>query len=265
MCCLLLVGCGETLPAATDDLSVPQPMVDAGGATDTGGPADLTPPGPCPDKMALVPLDGGSACIDKYEGALVEITDGGEKPFPHFSTLMGKTVRAVPADGIEPQGYISQVEAQAACMRSGKRLCTLPEWMAACQGPMVTTYPYGNTYVQGRCNEGRATNPVNDCFGNGAGVFTYANMNDPCCDMQANGIAKGGAFAQCVSAYGVFDMHGNRHEWIDATAASGNGIFKGGFFVDAKLNFPGCNYRTIAHAKSYHDYSTGFRCCANPR
>jgi hypothetical protein len=35
----------------------------------------------------------------------------------------------------------------------------------------------------------------------------------------------------------------------------------GGFFVDAKLNGPGCTYRTTAHAKTYHDYSTGFRCC----
>ena len=43
------------------------------------------------------------------------------------------------------------------------------------------------------------------------------------------------------------------------------GIFKGGFFVDAKLNGPGCLYATTAHAQSYHDYSTGFRCCAEAR
>ena len=27
----------------------------------------------------------------------------------------------------------------------------------------------------------------------------------------------------------------------------------------------GCLYATTAHAQSYHDYSTGFRCCADPR
>ena len=35
--------------------------------------------------------------------------------------------------------------------------------------------------------------------------------------------------------------------------------------VDAKINGPGCEYRTTAHAPSYYDYSTGFRCCADPR
>jgi sulfatase modifying factor 1 len=42
------------------------------------------------------------------------------------------------------------------------------------------------------------------------------------------------------------------------------GTFMGGYFVDAKLNGPGCEYLTTAHAKTYRDYSTGFRCCADP-
>jgi len=166
---------------------------------------------------------------------------------------------------VKPQGYISQVEATAACRRSGKRLCTVDEWMAACQGPQRWTYPYGNTYVAGACNEGRATNPVNECFGSGSNVFTSKNMNDPCCLERPNTVFPGGSFPMCVSAWGVYDLHGSLHEWIDATASTGNGIFKGGFFVDAKLNGPGCTYRTTAHAKSYHDYSTGFRCCADAR
>jgi formylglycine-generating enzyme required for sulfatase activity len=118
--------------------------------------------------------------------------------------------------------------------------------------------------MKGACNEGRATNPVNDCFGPGSGVFTYANMNDPCCEDQPNTVAPGGSFARCVSEAGIYDLHGNLHEWIDATTGSGNGVFKGGFFVDAKLNGAGCLYRTTAHAKTYHDYSIGFRCCAAP-
>ncbi|QXD15378.1 hypothetical protein GQ464_000010 [Rhodocaloribacter litoris] len=27
----------------------------------------------------------------------------------------------------------------------------------------------------------------------------------------------------------------------------------------------GCLYRTTAHGRTYHDYSTGFRCCADAR
>ena len=36
-----------------------------------------------------------------------------------------------------------------------------------------------------------------------------------------------------------------------------------GFYADAKLNGPGCTYATTAHEFTYHDYSTGFRCCAD--
>jgi hypothetical protein len=39
----------------------------------------------------------------------------------------------------------------------------------------------------------------------------------------------------------------------------------GGFFMDTHLNGEGCDYRTTAHDFSYHDYSTGFRCCADAR
>ena len=73
-------------------------------------------------------------------------------------------------------------------------------------------------------------------------------MNSPCCDDQPNTVAPGGAFAMCVSSWGVYDLHGNLHEWIATKAASGNGIFKGGFFVDAKINGAGCTYATTAHA-----------------
>ena len=54
-------------------------------------------------------------------------------------------------------------------------------------------------------------------------------------------------------------MHGNLHEWV----ADVDGTFRGGFYADAVLNGTGCLYRTTAHAASYHDYSTGFRCCAD--
>ena len=254
---LVLLGCGAApgLPdAAPADAAVP---ADA-------APADLSRD-PCPAQMALVAFDGGSVCVDRYEAAVVQVLpDGGEAPWSYYDAVDGQTVRAVVAEGRKPQGYVSGVQAQAACQRSGKRLCTSVEWLAACQGPAGTTYPYGDAYVKGACNEGRATNPVNDCFG-GGNVFTYSNMNSPCCLQQPDTVAAGGAFAKCVSAWGIYDLHGNLHEWVDGTTQTGNGIFRGGFFVDATLNGKGCLYRTTAHAPSYHDYSTGFRCCAAAR
>jgi formylglycine-generating enzyme required for sulfatase activity len=55
-------------------------------------------------------------------------------------------------------------------------------------------------------------------------------------------------------------MMGNLHEWTADPA----GTFRGGFYVDTTINGAGCLYRTTAHVASYWDYSTGFRCCADP-
>ena len=174
----------------------------------------------------------------------------------------------MPAEGKIPQGYISADQAEGACARSGKRLCTLAEWTAACRGQPAhdNLYPYGDTYVAGACNEGRATNPVEDLYGPNA-PFTPSELNDPRCDELPGTVAKGGAFPRCVSFYGAFDMHGNLHEWVrDSTLADPlRGSFMGGYFVDARINGAGCTYRTTAHQNTYHDYSTGFRCCRDAR
>lgn len=132
--------------------------------------------------------------------------------------------------------------------------------MQACRGPMNFTYPYGNTYVRRRCNEGRSVHPVVQFYGTSVGVFTFERMNNPGINMQADTVSPSGAFTGCESPWGVFDMVGNLHEWIADPA----GTFKGGFYVDAEINGHGCLYTTTAHSFSYRDYSTGFRCCDDP-
>ncbi len=219
--------------------------------------------------MALVEAEAGAACIDLYEGALVRVeSDGTETAWPYFTSIDdydASAFRAVPAAGIFPQGYISQVQATAACVASGKRLCTRDEWESACRGrPQHDyVYPYGDTYEPGRCNEGKES-PILELFGPNP-TYSAAELDDPRCDQLEGGLAHGGAYAGCVSAYGAFDMHGNIHEWIADSPAGepANGIFLGGYFVDATENGPGCTYATTAHARTYHDYSTGFRCCAD--
>ncbi len=114
----------------------------------------------------------------------------------------------------------------------------------------------------GACNEGRAENPVIELFGPHAN-FNNTEMNDPRLDQLPNTTAPGGAFARCESQLGAFDMHGNMHEWVSDVSPEGHGQFHGGYFVDAKINGPGCLYVTTAHGFSYHDYSIGFRCCAD--
>jgi sulfatase modifying factor 1 len=220
-----------------------------GGAGSTG----------CPEEMAWVEA---GFCVDRWE-AQVEVLEAGiwnlHSPYETLDSGVGP-IRARSAPGVVPQGYISGLEAREACEGAGKRLCTRAEFRRACQGPEETTYPYGDMYQEGACNEGRPQHPIIELFGSGPGVFNSTNMNDPAVNQLPDSLAATGAYAQCESAEGAFDMSGNLHEWVDED----EGTFCGGFYVDAKINGAGCLYTTTAHGISYHDYSTGFRCCLTP-
>ncbi len=207
----------------------------------------------------MVPVDAtGASCIDRWE-AHVEVQLGpGWSTHSPYDTLDDEVApfRAASAGGVVPQGYISGVQARAACEASGKRLCTATEYRAACRGPDDRVWPYGDTRIPGACNEGRATHPVIELFGPGT-PFDSVHMNDPLLNQLPDSLAKTGSHPQCQSPGGALDLAGNLHEWVDDPG----GTFLGGFYVDAVLNGEGCKYTTTAHAMSYHDYSTGFRCC----
>jgi len=216
-------------------------------------PSDASAQGPCPEEMALVTHDHGRVCVDRYEAAIV-----GWRYSMALDDYDASALRAVPAKGMKPQVNISELQAEAACAASSKRLCTEAEWTAACRGPSKLLYPYGDQYVPGACNEGRPR-PAGVVFGMSGG-----RLDDPRLAEADNGMEPGGAFPKCVSAFGIFDLHGNVHEWVSGSPKAERsrfGVFLGGFFADAKENGQGCLYRTTAHVKEYHDYSTGFRCC----
>jgi sulfatase modifying factor 1 len=219
----------------------------------------------CPDGMALVER---TYCIDKWEAYVVELdANGAERPHSPFYVVDGLNVRAKTAPNVTPQGYISQVQASKACKNAGKRLCARAEFELACKGPSTANwYPYGGqTKKPGYCNEGKGST-VARFFGSDSSKWTYANFNDPKLNQWEGGLAKTGAHPRCVSPYGVFDCVGNLHEWDDDPAdARGRGRFRGGFYGDAEINGHGCLYVTSAHELTYHDYSTGFRCCADPK
>ncbi len=215
----------------------------------------------CPNGMAHI--DG--YCIDRYEAYVVEL-DASEHESAHspYLPVDGLRVRAKVADGVLPQGYISQVQAKAACENAGKRLCTAPELSLACRGPNHSaTYPYGGNKRQaGKCNEGKGS-AVSVVFGSAAN-YGNVQLNDPRLNQWPGGLAKTGAYADSVSPFGVYDLVGNLHEWSAEVAPNGHGFFHGGFYGDAEVNGSGCDYVTKAHSASYHDYSTGFRCCSDP-
>jgi sulfatase modifying factor 1 len=237
-------------------------------------PPPVKPLPPCPDEMAEVPGEAGSFCIDRYEAALMRKTAGGQStPWPSNVPVDGSEseMLAVSHADQKPQGYISGAQAALACANAGKRLCAPGEWKAACRGPEHTRYPYGNTRQAGLCNDrfDKPTgHPVTRLFkqtqvrgDKPAKMWSPAFMNDPRLHELSDTVKPTGAYSKCTNGYGVFDMVGNLHEWV----ADPKGTFMGGFFMDTRLNGEGCDYRTTAHDFGYHDYSTGFRCCADAR
>lgn len=227
-----------------DPDAMPQPNVGLSEAAGVGG---------CPDGMIRV----SDFCIDRYEASLVDDATGA--PWSPYINPGDAVVRAVSLEGAVPQGYISGDQAAAACARAGKRLCTDAEWLRACQGPGGSTYPYGNVRMDGVCNDARAVHPAVEYFMSSEDwVFTM--LGHPCINQLDEGLAPTGSHTGCNTAEGAFDMMGNLHEWTADPA----GTFRGGFYVDTVRNGNGCLYRTTAHTTPYWDYSTGFRCCADP-
>ena len=234
----------------------------------------------CPVGMARVER----FCIDRYEAYLVARGPGDEfTPHPHFQRPeQGVTYEARSEPGALPQAYISRIESQAACANAEKRLCSRTEWQRACKGELGTTYSYGPRWQPRRCN---AEKPhlLTIRFGADPRRWAYAQFNDPTLNQEPGFLARSGEHAGCVGDAGVHDLVGNLHEWVSDTAdgafkarieregvsrsfqywSPGNGVFMGGFYSTRGELGPGCTFTTIAHEPSYHDYSTGFRCCAD--
>jgi hypothetical protein len=213
----------------------------------------------CPENMALV---AGQFCMDRYEASTVLLDDQDRVIGPHspYEVVSDKRVRAVSKPGVQPQGYISQTQAAAACRLAGKRLCTDKEWTTACKGADRWDYPYGPTHEPDRCNDHERPG----LWKNGAlphsSFQNFDQLNDPLMN-QLYGLAKSGSFSGCKTREGIFDLIGNLYEWT----ADPSGTFRGGYYRNKREAGPSCTYATDTHAPTYHDYSTGFRCCAEAK
>ena len=218
--------------------------------------------GLCPPDMASIE---DRFCVDRYEASVVEVFPNGvEKAWSAFEASKGHVVRAVSEPHVFPQGYISGNQAAEACALSGKRLCKPTEWKKACMGPSQSTFGYSEKRQSGRCND-HGKSAMGAIYGapdsrkRDRGYWSMDRMNNPALNQGPGTLAKSGEHEGCTNDFGVYDMVGNLHEWV----ADPSGTFQGGYYLDTHLNGDGCSYRTMAHETAYHDYSTGFRCCAD--
>jgi sulfatase modifying factor 1 len=229
----------------------------------------------------------GAYCIDRYEACLIRRAADGRDTLhsPYARPAKGETYVARSSANVVPQAYLHRHEAQAACENAGKRLCSLAEWYGACAGEQKLTYPYGPEEKPGYCNTGRP-HMLARLFGRDPRRWSYGeHFNSPQLNREPGGLARTGAHPHCVAEPGVYDLVGNLHEWIsdrvdyelpkkiqlngDIQAKIpdnyGKAIFMGGFYSTTDQHGPGCRFLTPGHGPQYHDYSTGFRCCADAR
>jgi formylglycine-generating enzyme required for sulfatase activity len=221
-----------------------------------------------------------NTCVDRWEAHLVQVDAHASVHPGNRRPKSGVNFAARSAPGMHPQGYINRSEAASACAHAGKRLCTAREWLDACRGPRDTLYPYGNERIDGRCNTHKPHVPVK-VFGRHT-ALTTDHYNSPRLHEEPGFLALTGIHEGCVNDYGLYDMVGNLHEWVSDNVSDaltkriplaygkhlmgprGSGVFMGGYFSSRGEHGRGCRYTTTNHAPGYHDYSIGFRCCADP-
>jgi formylglycine-generating enzyme len=234
------------------------PVTDAGTAIEAG--SNDASRSACPKSMVFIVAKKGSFCIDAHEvsrsdyAAFVSLKSGdvsGQGP----KSLWNKTYvpqAALVGGDVMPIVGVDACDAEAYCSYAGKRLCgrigggpletnTPPEeneWLIACSGDGALRYPYGPSYVEGKC----AATP--DAGANHSAVSPNA----------------------CEGGYsGLYDMVGNVWEWVNRTQnVSANGPYEDG------VNFVGGAYGYGADTKcdtvsgsgrSYQAADVGFRCC----
>jgi formylglycine-generating enzyme required for sulfatase activity len=217
--------------------------------------AAAVPEKACPDEMTLV----GGFCIDRWEA--ITLSQDGKVHSPYHS-VENEPVRADSREGFVPQAHISLEQADLACTRSGKRLCTTGEWVDACRGAKKRVYPWGNEVRRGACNteQGGTSHPLMAVYGATFRRDSWT-MNDARINQLASTLAPSGAFPTCVTPEGVADMVGNLLEWTRGERP----LLMGGHYLDATENGDGCGYVTLRHGSKYFDFTTGFRCCKKPR
>jgi len=161
----------------------------------------------CAENSYPIPVRGKTVCVDAYE-------------FPNKY-------------GEKPRNMVSQNAAVTLCENAGKRLCSVEEWQAACQGNQNLRYPYGNTYNQTKC-------PTD-----------LKSAKEP----NRSGFAE-----HCRSYYGMYDMSGNLWEWT-STPAEREGLFLVAGGAWNTQNASGCTETKFSFYPQNEYPFVGFRCC----
>jgi formylglycine-generating enzyme required for sulfatase activity len=189
-----------------------------------------------------------------------------------------------------PVTFVTAREAAELCQAVGKRLCDAHEWEGACAGAVLPAereyawgkgprkeqkhrhngdreirWSYGATKDHTKC----ATNSSKSKKCTASGGFKHCGSNT----------YPAGAFPECVSPFGVYDLHGNaaehmnlalRPEELASRGGMGETEMKGSWFIftkyqahddDCRWRAPDWHATKVMSPKSHLNYHLGFRCC----
>ena len=162
--------------------------------------------------------------------------------------------------GEKPPVMVSFFDAEKACGEAGKRLCRESEWVAACEGPEETPFPYGWRRQPEKCNfDNKWTNPILERIYSKDPEIQKAEL------LRLDRSLPSGARPECKSGFGVFDLTGNVDEWVRADEERKNrrsrfAGLKGGAWGHVRN---ACRPVTTSHPPDFTYYFISFRCCAD--
>jgi hypothetical protein len=163
-------------------------------------------------------------------------------------------------EGAKPPVMVDFYDAMAMCSEQGKRLCWEGEWIAACEGPKKTPFPYGYARDPKTCN---IDNPwlkpsLDAIYSLDRAVF------EPELTRLDQGVPSG-ARPGCKSGFDVHDQTGNVDEWVMLEKKRGKGGWaglKGGAWGHVRN---ACRPVTTSHAAEFTYYFVSLRCCADAK
>lgn len=189
-----------------------------------------------------------------------------------------------------PVTFATAREAALLCEAVGKRLCDAHEWEGACAGalkPAEQEYSFGKSRAASR-KEHNDKREIVWAYGSEKDHSKCATRSKKSKKCGSGGWKScgsntypAGSFPECVSKFGVYDLHGNTAEHMNlpltpselmSRRGSGGTEMKGSWFIfsryeahidDCRWRAPDWHGTKLMDYNSHANYHLGFRCCKN--